>query len=162
MKVADFKRGNMKTLKTKSKVFGILTLVGLVMFVLFSVLQMTSIAIIFAVATPIFFLIWVQNHNGVKRLLNIYCQCGRKFEYPQDVEVISQSEIQNLNRNGNNINRVTRTNVKFRCTCPKCVKTKDFNFAFITKEERIHPMSGATLDSIDYPLKDQIKNYFEN
>lgn len=160
MKIADYSKGSKKSLKTKARIFGIIALVGLALMIVFSILGLTGAAIPCILVSVICFVLWIQNHNGVKRLENTTCSCGQAFKYPDDVQVLSKEEKQSTSKQGDKLMRVTKELVKFHCTCSKCKKSSDFSFQFLIKEEQLHPVNGSVLHSKEYPLEEQISKYF--
>ena len=156
-----YSKGNYEAMKKKTIIFGIICLISLILTIIFGAIQ-NPICILFLVITVISGIIYTRNLKGAERIKNIYCTCGYKYNYLEDVKITFKKDSQETKTNNDGaLIRDTSTFVKFDCTCPKCNVSKQFAYTFPTKSEQLHPLSGVALHTTDFNLEDQIKKYFE-
>ena len=121
-----------------------------------------SLGMFIIVAAVIFFVIWFSAKKEAARLQAVFCECGERFLFPDNVvyEIVKEQISSGKEPNSTDVQRHTNTYVAFHCTCHKCGKTRDFTSRFVTKWETFNDR-GVLLRTRDYPLEGQLEKFFK-
>ena len=122
-----------------------------------------SLGMFIIVAAVIFFVIWLSAKKDASRLQSVFCECGERFRFPDDVvyEIVKEQISSGKEPNSTNVQRHTNTYVAFHCTCHNCSNTHDFTSRFVTKWETFNDR-GLLLRFNDYPLEGLLEKFFRD
>ena len=114
------------------------------------------------VVAVIFFVLWLSARNEATRLLNIFCECGEKYLFPQHTtyEITGEQLSSGKNSNGKGVASHISTKVAFCCKCAKCGKIHTFNTSFVT-ERKVYNERGVLMTTKSFPLEKQLADFFK-
>lgn len=110
-----------------------------------------------------FFALWYFVRNEVHRLQNIFCECGERFRFPDDVscEIKGEQISSGKKSDGTGVTSHTNTKVTLCCKCHKCGKVHTFDSAFVTEEKEMNHR-GVVVRTKEYPLNEQLTGFFNH
>lgn len=110
-----------------------------------------------------FFALWCFVRKDVHRLQNIFCECGERFRFPDDVscEIKGEQISSGKKSDGNGVTSHTNTKVALYCKCHKCGKAHTFDSVFVTEEKEMNGR-GVVVRTKEYPLNRQLEDFFNH
>ena len=152
--------------KDTAKLAGLGLLGAAIVFTVLSALLhidfLESLGMIAIVAAAVCFYFWYRARSEVARYQTIFCECGEKYTYPDDVAYEKKGDQISSGKDPNNDNFIRHTNTKvtLRCKCHNCGKERAVDTTFIT-EKNILNNRGVLLTTKTYPLEDQLVTFFK-
>lgn len=121
-----------------------------------------TLGMIVIIPAIILCILWISAKKELGRMQNIYCECGEKFMFPNNVAYEITGEQISSGKDPKNDNVITHTNTKvfFHCTCEKCGKEHNFGTSFIT-ERKTFNKRGVLLTTKAFPLDQQLEDFFK-
>ena len=120
-----------------------------------------SLGMLAIVAAVVFFVIWYSSKKVVFKFQNIYCECGARFIFPNNVVYEKKGEQLSSGKNsdGKGVTSHISTTVTPLCTCPKCGKVHAFDSTFVT-ERKVYNERGVLMTEKAFPLDQQLAEFF--
>ena len=121
-----------------------------------------TLGMIFGVLGVVCFYFWYRTKHELNRYQTIFCECGEKYIYPDNVayEITGEQISSGKDPKNDNIIRHTNTKVTLHCKCQKCKKERTIDTTFIT-ERTVLNKRGVLLTTDTYPLEEKLVSFFK-